>query len=249
MTNLLDSNAVVEQYIPQMGDTSIAAETAFNKLALLSAGEVTEAAKVTAKPTWSQAIVGNYRKGKFKWHGLEIAIENARGTIRTAVDKSWSFLMRDHYGYFVGSRSQADGDPVDVFISTWDIRAELAFVINQKTKGGAFDEHKVVVGVATAAQAAEVYKRNYPADWKGLGSIVPMTVPQLSWWLKHADTASQLPSDFWMTGLVKVAEHDPLLCGCKGTIKAANVDNTYGICDGCGKPYFDFSSRLARREA
>lgn len=247
MANLLEPSAVVEQYIPQMGDTSRAASVAFDKLALLSAGEVTEAAKTTARPSWAQAVAGNYRKGKFKWHGLEIAIENARGTTRTGANKSWSFVMKDHYGYFVGSRSQADGDPVDVFISTWDLKAELAFVVNQLGKDRSFDEHKVIIGVATAAQATEVYNRNYPAGWTGLGSIVPMTAPQLAWWLKNADTASSLPTDFWLAGLMKCAEFDPMLCGCEGIIKSANANNTYGICDGCGKNYFDLPSRLARR--
>lgn len=237
------------EYTPRMGDTSRAAEEAFTKVALLSAAEVTEAAKATASPSWAQAIAGNYRKGKFKWHGLEIAIENARGTTRTGANKSWSFVMKDHYGYLVGSRSQADGDPVDVFISTWDLKAELAFVINQNNKQGSFDEHKVVIGVATAAHAAKIYARNYPDDWKGLGSVVPMTVPQLAWWLKNADTARELPATFWMEGLTKCAEVNPLLCGCQGIIKSASDTNKYGKCDGCGKLYFDLPSRITRSQA
>lgn len=223
------------------------AEDAFVKAALLTAAEVTEAAKVTSSPSWAQAAAGNYRKGKFRWHGLEIAIENARGSIRYGANKSWAFKMRDHYGYLVGSRSQADGDPIDVFVATFSLRSELAFVINQNSQKGTFDEHKVVVGVATAAQAEQVYRRNYPEDWKGFGSAVPMTLPQLTWWLKNADTARALPANFWMEGLTKCAEIDPLLCTCSGAIKQASA--CHGVCGTCGKQYFDLAERLTRSNA
>jgi hypothetical protein len=235
---------VDSQYIPRMGDVSSRAFESVTKLALLSAAEVTEVAKQTARPSWAQSVAGNYRKGKFKWHGLEIALENARGSVRMGANRSWSFVMKDHYGYFVGSRSQADGDPIDVFVSTFDLKPELAYVINQNNRQGSFDEHKVVVGVANAAQAETVYRRNYPEDWTGFGGLVALTLPQLAWWLKNADTARALPADFWKEGILKCAEAHPLLCGCDGTIKQAN--DHFGRCGSCGKQYFDMADRLER---
>lgn len=215
------------------------------KLSLAAAVETTvqQAAAVTnPMPTPAQCAAGNYRKGRFGWHGIPIAIENARGSLR--VGKDWSFRMKDHYGYLVGARSQADGDPIDVFVATDDLQAEVAFVINQNNRHNEFDEHKAVIGVTNAAAAEKVYRRNYPADWRGFRSVVALTLPQFRWWIKNADTAKALDPDFWLEGITKTAEEDPAACGCGGKIALEAASSAF--CSGCGKLYFDRAERLQR---
>jgi len=150
------------------------------------AATLTEARQATdTNPSEAQAEAGNYRKGKYSWQGLTIVIENPKGSIRSG--DGWEIEMQHDYGYF--SRSEGkDGDQVDVFLGP-DRHSELVFVVNQVDPGsGKFDEHKVVLGTTTEAQARKVYLANYERGWKGLGSIFPLTVPQLKWWLEYGNT-------------------------------------------------------------
>jgi hypothetical protein len=65
-------------------------------------------------PTSSQQAAGNYRLGKFVFHGMPIAIENVRNSYREGVSpdgKAWRNRMAAHYGYFMGRHAiGADGD-------------------------------------------------------------------------------------------------------------------------------------------
>lgn len=134
-------------------------------------------------------VAGNYRKGRFNYHGLRISIENPKGSTRSgtgADGKKWSTKMKYDYGYIRGTMG-ADGDPVDVFIGS-DPKSELVFIVNQNTKGGKFDEHKVVLGVLDAKQAKQTYLANYEAGWTGCGSVVGLTMQQFKQWLKDGVT-------------------------------------------------------------
>ena len=135
------------------------------------------------------AAAGNYRKGRFNYHGLRISIENPKGSTRSgtgADGKKWSTKMKYDYGYIRGTMG-ADGDPVDVFIGS-DPKSELVFIVNQNTKGGKFDEHKVVLGALDAKQAKQTYLANYEAGWTGCGSVVGLTMQQFKQWLKDGVT-------------------------------------------------------------
>ena len=137
------------------------------------------------------AAAGNYRKGRFNYHGLKISIENPKDSYRSGTDdsgKKWASLMKFDYGYIRGTTG-ADGDPVDVFIGD-DPKSELVFIINQNTKGGDFDEHKVILGVLDAKQARQTYSANYNDGWTGCGGVVGMTMPQFKQWLADADKES-----------------------------------------------------------
>ena len=90
-------------------------------------------------PTEAQRIAGNYRVGRVTIHGLRIAIEQPRGSVRSGTDAdgtAWSCRLAAHYGYFVGTRG-ADGDGVDVFVGP-NTGSEAAYIINQNV-GGRFD--------------------------------------------------------------------------------------------------------------
>ncbi len=72
-------------------------------------------------------------------------------------------------------------DQVDVNVGPKP-ESPKVFVINQNDpKSGKFDEHKVMLGYETAAEAEAAYRANYPADWNGLGSVVETDVKGLKY--------------------------------------------------------------------
>lgn len=147
---------------------------------LLAARKLTDVPKSP-----EQAEAGNYRKGKIRLHGLHIALENPKGSIRSGVSpdgKKWSSKMKCDYGYFLGTIGR-DGDHVDVFIGP-DPDIELIYVVDQidpSTKK--FDEHKILMGFKSQADAVAGYLANYEKGWKGMGKIASMTLPQFKEWL------------------------------------------------------------------
>lgn len=69
------------------------------------ADDIEAAAQQTdVNPSDEQKAAGNYRKGKFWWNGLQIAIENPKGSIRRGKGengKEWKVELQDHYGYIL----------------------------------------------------------------------------------------------------------------------------------------------------
>lgn len=161
---------------------------------LLSA-EVRRAANETdTRPSDEQRKAGNYRKGKFRWNGLTIAIENPAGSVRSGKSASgvaWSVQMKNHYGYILRNVSEADGDHVDVFVGP-SPESDLVCVVDQKNPSGRFDEHKVMIGFTSADEAKNAYLANYSDGWKGFESITPMTVGQFKSWLDHGETRKRI---------------------------------------------------------
>jgi hypothetical protein len=192
-------------------DTSITDGNWLNTLTKLAdlADDIAEAvAQTETKPTQAQQEAGNYRKGKVAWKGLKISIENPKGSTRSGVDpsgKAWSVTMKQHYGYILGSEGK-DGDHVDIFIGP-EPESEIVFVINQLDPGsGRFDEHKILAGFVSEADAVEAYLSNYEKGWKGLGEVCPLTIDQFKWWLERADTTTTLARDGWAKVTRKAAE-------------------------------------------
>jgi hypothetical protein len=117
-------------------------------------------------PTAKQKKTGKYQKGvAVNVHGVDVAIENPRGSVRSGVDpdgKPWEVVMPDHYGEIVGSKG-ADGDKVDAYIG----KGKKIFVIDQKDlKTNKFDEHKVMLGYLSKSLAKNAYKKGF-SDGKG----------------------------------------------------------------------------------
>jgi len=161
---------------------------------------VTQAAEATDRnPTEAKKIAGNYRKGKCRLHGLEIAIETPQGAVRRGRNKrtgrEWSIEMPYHYGYIKRTESEADGDHIDVFLGP-DLDSELVFVIDQVKPGTGrhFDEHKVMIGWKSAQKASAAYHECYEDGWQGFEAITPMTVPQFREWAeKGTDRKASKP--------------------------------------------------------
>lgn len=134
-----------------------------------------------SEPTEAQKEAGNYKKGHVNFQGLDLSIENPKGSERSGVDrdgKKWSITMNNHYGYIKKSTG-ADGDHVDVFLGD-NPESPKAFVVNQvDPKTGEFDEHKVMLGFDTMEEARAAYQSNYAKGWKGAKSLTEIPVSEL----------------------------------------------------------------------
>ncbi|RUT30914.1 hypothetical protein WG29040_23540 [Pseudomonas sp. PAMC 29040] len=148
-----------------------------------------------AEPTPAQIRAGNYAKGSFSMYGLRITIETPMFQPRRGKQdgKPWSITCMAHYGYVNGTKG-ADGDAVDVFVGPAP-ESRNVYVINQNAKGGAFDEHKVMLGFIDQDQARTAYLNSYEKGWAGLGSVAACTINQFKHWLKHGDLSQPLSPD------------------------------------------------------
>ena len=141
-------------------------------------------------PSEAQQAAGNYQKGHIKVAGLDVTIENPRGSERSGVDaggKKWSHTMSDHYGY-IKRTTGADGEHVDVYVGP-HVESEKVFVVDQ-LKGGksGFDEHKVMLGFSSKDEAVAAYRSNFDEGWK-VGPVTEMSVDEFKGWLKDGDTS------------------------------------------------------------
>lgn len=149
---------------------------------------------VDPEPTEAEIEAGNYAKGHVHLHGLDITIENAKGSTRSGTDKSgkeWSVEMPASYGYIKGTTGK-DKDHLDVYIGP-DPASELVVIVNQQTLGGRFDEHKVLLGFSNEKKAVETYDKAYSC---GLGpklrqSVATTTMAGFKKWIKSGDHKKQ----------------------------------------------------------
>lgn len=141
--------------------------------------------QVNTEPTEEQKKAGNYQKGHVTLFGLDITIENPKGSTRSGTDqtgKKWEITMNNTYGYIKNTKGK-DGDHIDIFIADNPV-GETVFVIDQvdpKTKE--FDEHKAMIGFASEKEAREAYQSNYENGWQGLGQITAMPMERFKEWL------------------------------------------------------------------
>lgn len=123
-------------------------------------------AEVNTEPTDAQKEAGNYKMGHVKIDGLDISIENPKGSIRSGKDangNAWETKMNNTYGYICGTTG-VDGDKIDVFLSENPAEGDV-YVVDQYNPDGSFDEHKIMYGFASADEAKGAYLSNYSADW------------------------------------------------------------------------------------
>lgn len=175
----------------------------------LKTNEVAQQVKeVDTSPSSAQKEAGNYQMGHVRLGGLNITIENPKGSLRSGTDatgKPWSVEMPAHYGY-IRTTEGADGEHMDVYLGP-DIGAvgaenspnqaasDKVFVVDQinpKTK--AFDEHKILLGFPDIFSASDAYEKAF-SDGSGtqrVGAFVPMDMDEFKTWLKSGDTSKPL---------------------------------------------------------
>ena len=143
-----------------------------------------EEAKVDTNPTEKQKEAGNYKKGHIKVDGLDVTIEQPKGSIRRGTDANgnkWESEMHNTYGYIKGTES-VDGDHIDIFLSDNPAEGNV-YVVDQVNKDGSFDEHKVMYGFADMESAEKAYLSNYEKGWQGLGSITGVSKEDFKKWV------------------------------------------------------------------
>ena len=148
--------------------------------------QITEQRKVVnTEPTEAQKEAGNYRMGHVKIDGMDVTIENPKGSIRRGTDahgKEWQSEMHYDYGYIRGTKA-VDNDHIDIFLSD-NPETGNVFVVDQvNPKTGEFDESKVMYGFASEQEARDAYLSNYEEGWKGLGKITEVTKEEFKKWI------------------------------------------------------------------
>lgn len=145
--------------------------------------EIRSVDDVNIQPTEAQKQAGNYKKGRAKFHGMAISVENPAGSIRSGTNsagESWSVTMGCHYGY-IRQTVGADKDHMDIFFTDRAAEYPYVFVIDQAfdTK---FDEHKVVAGAKDQDEARQLYLSCYSEGWGGLGAISYVPIDPFKCW-------------------------------------------------------------------
>lgn len=152
---------------------------------------IEQAGARAVEPTPGQAEAGNYRKGHVDFQGLNVTIENPKGSVRRSKDpaRPWEVKMENHYGYIKRTEG-ADGEHVDVYMG--DVpRSQQVWIVDQidpATKK--FDEHKTFIGFPTAVAAMRAYRAGF-SDGSGptrMGRITHMPMAQFKEWLKGDTT-------------------------------------------------------------
>lgn len=160
---------------------------------------------VNTEPTEAQKEAGNYRMGHVKIDGMDVTIENPKGSIRRGTDadgKKWESEMHYDYGYIRGTKA-VDNDHIDIFLSD-NPETGNVFVVDQvNPKTGEFDESKVMYGFASEQEANDAYLSNYEKGWKGLGKITEVTREEFKKWIESSTRKTKPFSEY---ASVKVAE-------------------------------------------
>lgn len=143
---------------------------------------------VNIKPSEAQKAVGNYKKDHIKWHGLDISIENPKGSERSGVNegKPWKSTMMADYGY-IKRHIGADGDHLDCYVGP-DKNSKRVYVIDQKHSDGSFDEHKCMISFADRNAAEKAYRASFSDKKNRIMKITRLTIPEFKAWLKRGNT-------------------------------------------------------------
>lgn len=156
------------------------------------------------EPTQAQIEAGNYKKGHIKVHGLDIAVENPRGSERRGTDpdgKEWAHTMSDHYGY-IKKTTGADNEHIDTYVGR-NPESEQVFIVDQiDQKTGGFDEHKVMMGFNSQEEAIQAYSSNFDDGWK-VGPVRAMNKDEFKSWLKDGDTKKPADGTFTNEGTIQ----------------------------------------------
>lgn len=142
-----------------------------------------------------QQHVGNYKKGHIWIQGLNISIENEKGSYRGEKDqkgKKWQVKMPAPYGYIRGTIG-ADNMQVDVYLGKHP-ESTTVWVIDQdkvtpsgENKG--FDEHKVMLGYKKLKRALRDYLKSH-FDGHGherLNAVTELSISDFKNWLKDGN--------------------------------------------------------------
>lgn len=154
------------------------------KYLLERVSKTTDDKKVETKPSQAQIEAGNYKKGHIRRDGLDITIENKKGSTRSGIDdkgNKWSVKMNNDYGYIKGTVGK-DKDHLDCFLNPNYKEGLSVYIVNQ-TIGNKFDEHKVMLGFKNKFDAKKAYTSNYNRGQAHFSDIVKMSMDDFKKWI------------------------------------------------------------------
>lgn len=168
-------------------------------------------AEVDTDPTEGQKKAGNYKMGHVKVDGLDITIENPKGSVRKGTDANgnhWENTMHNTYGYIRGTEGK-DGDKIDVFLSDTPSEGNV-YVVDQYNPDGTFDEHKVMYGFKSAAEAEAAFLSNYSKDWAENHKIVVtgVTKEEFKKWLDASNRKTKPFAEYKDVKAITEAEEE-----------------------------------------
>ena len=122
---------------------------------------------------------GHKLQGRKRLYGMDISIENKKGSYRSGTDKDghkWRTYMNYDYGYIRGTVG-TDKDHLDCYVGP-DKNAQKVYVIHQNDPvTHKYDEDKCMLCFSSAADAKKAYMKQY--DRPGFyGSMTTMTIDQ-----------------------------------------------------------------------
>lgn len=119
-------------------------------------------------------------QGHTEFQGLQIAIENRKGSIRSGKNEDgteWKTKLTYPYGY-IKKTEGTDGDEVDCFIGN-NPESQKVFVIHtQNPETGQYDEDKVFLGFDNEQQARDAFNQNYDSPCF-IQDITQLTISEL----------------------------------------------------------------------
>lgn len=125
----------------------------------------------------SLTFSGHKLQGRTEFQGMQISIENKKGTYRSGIDSdghAWKTFMNYTYGYIRGTVG-TDGDHVDCYIGD-NKDSKNVYIIHQNDPvTHKYDEDKCMLGFNSGIEAKKAYLKQY--DKPGFyGSMETMSV-------------------------------------------------------------------------
>lgn len=100
---------------------------------------------------------------RITFRGLNISIENRKGSVRQGVDRSgkaWSSFYWIPYGYIRGTMG-VDGDQVDCFVGPNEDAKNVYVIHVRDPHTNKYDEDKCMLGFSDADEAKRQFMRHY----------------------------------------------------------------------------------------
>ena len=143
----------------------------------------------------AQREAGNFKKKHESVNGVQVAIENPKGSTRIRAHSGASKMAAD-YGQILNEHRDEDNDGMntDTFVGPHK-HSDKVFVVNQQhPHTGKFNEHKVLLGYKDRAHALRDYAHSFSdgLGHKRIQSVVEMNTSQLKDWLKKANHTAPL---------------------------------------------------------
>lgn len=202
-TDTTERSLFLKQVMDDWFDDKISVHGLLSKNSLMenvTIEDVNTAAKeANLYPSEAQKEAGNYKMGHISIKGMEISIENPKGSRRYFKDPKGvtdSITMQNHYGYFRGTSGNGkDGDAVDVFIGEDVEKFTVVYVVDQYVNDE-FDESKVMLGFMSKDDAKDAYLDNYSEEWDGMGEVTGVSLKVFKDWLYRGNKQRKPFSDY-----------------------------------------------------